>query len=347
MKNSPDKPPDDGKISKARIDNGMNRVGPVKNKKRKRKVKDPRPANAPPAYSETNEPEYEDGDSPEDKTEAKDITSVSQKPDNTPDEDESDADILTRIRKRFDRCVAWEAENRKEAVSDRKFKKGDQYSADVAAQRNADKRPCEVVNKIPVFVRQVTNDQRQNRPAINISPVGDKGDPEGAKMFRGMIRAIERDSKADIAYDTAFDDAVTSGFGYFRLLTEFEAPDSFNQIIVVKRIRNPFTVYLAPDHQGPDGSDCRFGFVTEIIPRDEFKEEWPDADIMPFDQQSVGEGYKDWSSKDSVRIAEYFEIKNRKRKLVELENGWTGFEDELDDAVAERIASKVMGAGEG
>ena len=257
-------------------------------------------------------------------------------------EDEDDAKLLARIRKRMELCVKKESQNRKAAIEDRKFMAGDQWPADVAAQRNTDHRPCLTINKLPTFVNQITNDQRQNRPAINVSPIGDKSDKEAAKMYKGMIRAIERDSVADIAYDTAFSDAVVSGFGYWRILTEYESPDSLHQVIVIKRVRNPFTVYLDPFHQEPDGSDCRYGFITERIPREDFEDEYPDADPVPFLEGGAGESFKDWIGKDDIRIAEYFEIKNKKRTFVKLANGHEGWEDELHDTVKADIKSLKM-----
>lgn len=239
--------------------------------------------------------------------------------------------LLTRVRKRMDKAINAESENRKSGLDDRMFKAGNQWPTEIMAQRNLDKRPCLTINKLPTFVHQIVNDQRQNRPSINISPVGDRGDPEVAKMFRGLIRFIERDCAADIAYDTAFDDAVTMGWGYWRVLTEREAPDSFNLVLVVRRIRNPFTVYLDPAHQDPTGGDAKWGFVTELIARDEFEEKYPDADPMPFTDGGIGEKFNSWVTKDEIRIAEYFEIEYETRKLVELSNGHVGWEDELDD----------------
>ena len=256
------------------------------------------------------------------------------------DDDVDDDKLLDRIRKRMQLCVKRESGNRKAAAEDRKFKAGDQWPADVAAQRNTDKRPCITINQMPTFVNQVVNEQRQNRPSINFSPDGGKASKEAAKVFRGLNRKIERDCAADIAYDTAFDDAVTSGWGYWRYLTDWESPDSFFQVIVIKRVRNPFTVYLDPYHQEPDGSDARYAFVTEMVPREDFEEEYPDASPVPFMEGGAGENLKDWSGKDAVRVAEYYEIKIKMRTLVRLDNGHVGWKDELNESVTKAIEAK-------
>ena len=244
--------------------------------------------------------------------------------------------LLEEVRKFMDRAMSDESENRKDALDDIKFRNGDQWPADVVGQRNFDKRPCLTINKLPTFIHQITNDQRQNRPAINISPVGDRGDPDVAKMYRGLIRAVERASAADIAYDTAFDSAVTCGFGYFRILTNFEAPDTFDQVITIERIPNPFTVYCGP-HIQPDGSDMKKCLISEMMQRADFEREYPDADPMPFNQAGIGDQLKAWVTKDEVRVAEYYRIKYKARTLVQLSNGHVGWEDELADETKEHI----------
>ena len=242
--------------------------------------------------------------------------------------------LLERVRKRMDRAISAESENRKAGMDDRSFVAGNQWPSEVVAQRALDKRPCLTFNKFPTLISQITNAQRQSRPSINISATGERGDVEVAKMYRGMIRFIERDCGANSPngpYDTAFADAVTMGWGYWRVLTEWESPKSFNLVLVVRRIRNPFTVYLDPTAQEIDGADAKWGIVSEMIPRDEFKEKYPKADQMPFTQAGLGETMKQWISNDEIRVAEYFEIEYKTRTLVELSNGHIGWEDELDE----------------
>ena len=250
--------------------------------------------------------------------------------------------FLATARKRFARAVAAESMNRQNAVDDLRFKNGEQWPETIKQQRAQEKRPCLTINKMKTFVHQITNDQRQNRPAINVSPVGDGSDPETAKMLKGLIRQIERQSNADIAYDTAFDNAVSNGWGFWRVITEYErvpsmARPSFDQVLRVKRIRNPFRVYLDPDRQEPDASDSEWGFITDLVTKAEFKDTWPDADPCEWETTSIGEEYKNWVTETHVRIAEYFCKKIKKRKLLALSNGHIGYEDELAPELKEMI----------
>lgn len=247
-------------------------------------------------------------------------------------------EVLDRARKRMDRAIAAEADNRKAALDDTKNYMGNQWDAGVQAQRAFDGRPCLTINKFPTLLNQVTNDVRQNRPDINISPVGDKSDPEVAKMYAGMIREIERKSVADIAYDTAFAQAARAGWGWWRVVTEYEKPGSLNQVLTIRRIRNQFTVYPDPASQEPDAADMKWCFVSEMLSRDEFKEDYPNAQPMAWPAGGVGDSLKSWVTKDEIRIAEYYEIENEKRTYVMLENGAEGWEDEMDPETLERFA---------
>lgn len=306
MAQDPNKPKDDGKIGLPRVDSAMVKLPPPKVKRGGR------------------------GAENEDKVKA-----------DAADETE-DQKILLKARKRFDRCVQAEGDNRKKALEDTKFLNGDQWPADVAAQRNTDKRPCLTFNKLKTFVHQVTNPQRENRPAINISPVGDKVDVKAAKIYAGVIRHIERDSRADIAYDTAFWQAASCGYGFWRVDTEYESPDSFDQKIVIGRIRNQFTVYSDPDAKMPTGQDSTFAFVSEMVPSDVYKELYPDSQMVSFNPSGAGDTYKEWVSKDSIRLAEYWTVEHKARTLVQLDTGHKGWKDELAPEILDQIAAGTV-----
>jgi hypothetical protein len=262
------------------------------------------------------------------------LAQTSRAPNTEDAKPKNESDFVYQAVARFHRAASSEAINRKEGLDDLRFKKGDQWPEDIRAARANEKRPCLTINKVKTFVHQITNEQRQNRPAINISPVGDKSDPETAKMLKGLIRQIERQSNADVAYDTGFDGAVSNGWGYWRILTEYDGEDSFDQVLRIGRIRNPFRVYLDPDHQEPDGSDAQWGFISDMMPRAEFKDLYPNANISPWEESAIGdEVYSLWSTETHVRIAEYFYYETKLRRLVALEGGHQGYYDELAPAV--------------
>lgn len=251
---------------------------------------------------------------------------------------DDDAKLIGTAKKRFKAAHTVESSNRTEAVEDLKFLNNQQWSEADASARAADGRPCITENRLPTFANQITNDQRQNRPSINISPMGNKSSKKDAKILRGMIRAIERDSSADIAYDTGFASAVHNGWGYWRVMTEYESDDSFNKVIVVKPLSNPMNVYLDPART-PFMLDAKWGFISEMIPKEEFEREYPDASMTGWAETGVGDSDKDWVNDKEIRVAEHYYFEHEERTLILLDNGHQGWEDELDQIAIDKIAA--------
>lgn len=240
-------------------------------------------------------------------------------------------DILKEARDRLAQCIKHDAENRREAAEDHRFLAGDQWPDDMRRLRQVEARPCLTINKLPAFVNQVLNDQRQNRPSIKVHPVDSVADPETAEVIQGAIRWIEYNSNADICQDTAVQHATIGGFGYFGLMTDYVDPQSFDQDIKFRRIPNPFSVYIDPFSTEPDGSDMLFCFVTELMSRAEFKAQYPKADANNAETLVVGGGDTAvvWMSDDSIRVAEYYAIRETPATLCRLNDGTDVFEDEL------------------
>jgi hypothetical protein len=220
--------------------------------------------------------------------------------------------LLQQIKDHFKEALEGWRDNRKQWAEDLDFIGGEQWPRDVATERAKDGRPCLVINKLPAFKDQVTGDMQQARPQIKVRPVDDQADPETAEIFCGLIRHIENVSSAEVAYDTAFDDAVACGFGAWRILTDYCDDSSFDQEVLIKRIGNQFTVYPDPLANEITYEDGRFFFVTEELPRKVFDRMYPG---MRSDWTEIPEELKEWVSEDKVRIAEYYYEKIVEGKL--------------------------------
>ncbi len=249
----------------------------------------------------------------------------------------SDQDILDEVQKRFLMVVSADGDNHKEGLDDLRFLKGDQWPEKQRRQREVEGRPCLTINKLPTFLQQVTNDQRQNRASIKVSAVSEDATGEMAELIQGAIRHIEYDSSADVAYDTAVNSAAAIGFGYFRLVTEYENALSFNQVLRFKRIRNSFTVYFDPASVEPDGSDAQFCIITEKMTKAEFKARYPKCviTIADFANTSSGDSQKQaWAWEDMVRVAEYYRIEFIDAEIYLLSDGSvTESKDNLPEGV--------------
>lgn len=228
-------------------------------------------------------------------------------------------DILEQANKRYDACVAADNKNFTNTRADLKFLNGEHWPEDSKKLRKAERRPCLTINKLPAFVRQITNDQRQNRPSIHVHPVDDDADRDVANILEGMIRHIEYDSDAATCYDTAVHLATAAGRGFFRLITDYESPDSFDQVIKFDRIRNACSVHIDPSSKCPAGSDARFCFVDSTESVSTIAEEYPSSSYAT----AANDDDKD------LLITEYYCVHETPDELLLLSNGETGLRSDL------------------
>jgi len=222
--------------------------------------------------------------------------------------------------------------NRQEALDDLKFGGGDQWPVELQNSRNLESRPVITVNKVDNYCRQVSNQQRQQRPRIKVHATNTHDDMVDAQTIQGIIRHIEVNSNADHAYDNAFEYAVRMGWGYMRVRTNYVSEDSFDQEIYIDPVDNPFTVYFDPNSVAPDGSDADRCLITTMMRKDEFRKMYPDADDggTSFTQRGTGDSQSEWITREDIRLAEYYYTVKEKATLYLLSDGTATFADDKD-----------------
>jgi hypothetical protein len=268
--------------------------------------------------------------------------------------DRGNGDMLATMRTRLTMAISAYSDSREDELDDLRFRAASpdnqwQWPADVLATRGSvqgqtiNARPCLTINKLPQHVLQVTNDQRQNRPSGKVIPADDKADVEVAEIFNGLVRHIEYISDADVAYDTACDNQVTFGEGYFRILTEYCDDNSFEQDLRIGRIRDSFSVYMDPTIQDPCGSDAEWCFINQELTTEEYEREFPDASPLSSLEYGVGDGQLNaWINQDTVRIAEYFYIKHEAKKLNQYHGGITAMAGSPEAKQAEMMGLQAI-----
>jgi hypothetical protein len=243
-------------------------------------------------------------------------------------------DAMKEMRERYDRAVEADQDNRELAIADLKFVTvpGNQWDE---TQRKARKgRPCYEFPILRSHWRQVVNDQKKARPGIKIRPV-ENGDVKGAELRQGLIRNIESRSNAERAYDGAFELLSASGFGAWRITTEYSDDDSWDQDICVRPIPDPLTsVWFDPDAKSPDMRDAKWAFVEETMSRERFEQLYPKAELVSFESSK---DYGTWFGEESVRVAEYLRLVPVTKTLLLLSDGRTVDKAEIDDAMASQL----------
>ena len=229
-------------------------------------------------------------------------------------------DIIKEARERFYESQSESDFSRTAAVEDIKFARlGEQWPEKIRATREAEGRPCLTINKLPAFIRQVVNDARQNKPSIVVRPVDNGADKNSADVINGLVRSIERNSNADVAYDTAIDHAVSGGFGFIRLNIEWAHDETFAMECRIERVPNPLMVHWDTSSTRFDSADWGYAFVSDFLTPEQFKTRYPKASPVSFDGIEGEEGLTYWHDDERVRIAEFFQRKEVDHELLMLE----------------------------
>jgi hypothetical protein len=221
-------------------------------------------------------------------------------------------EFLAVARERFRMSSDTESELRTHMLEDMRFYNSEQWPDTTLASRTLDNRVCLTINRLPQFVRQVVNQARQSKPAIQVNPVDNGADPETAEVFQGIMRNIEVQSKASVAYATASEHQAIMGRGWWRILAEYARYDSTEQEIRIKRIADAMTVYPDPSCVEPDNSDATFCFIVERLNKTVYNAKYrlkrTDQPVDASEFQSIGDDSPSWLNTDGVQVAEYFYV---------------------------------------
>jgi hypothetical protein len=245
-------------------------------------------------------------------------------------------DVLKDALERFKQSEDGSTYNRQAALDDTAFARlAEQWPDEIKRQREQEGRPILTINRLPSFIRQVVNDARQNSPSIKVVPVDSGADVATADVYSGIIRSIERGSNAAVAYDTALEHAVTGGFGFFRITTDYCHAESFDMEARIERVANPLSVHWDTNSTQFDASDWEYAFVSDLLTEAEFKRKYPKAQAVSFEGAANGDDdLAMWFEDNKVRIAEYFLREEYKAKVLLLSDGRVVKEDDLKKPVA-------------
>lgn len=210
-----------------------------------------------------------------------------------------------------------ESQNRQQMTDDLRFcyVPGAQWDEETKKKRQG--RPCYSYNRTVGAVNRAIGDQRQSSPSCTVRAVNKKGSVEVADTFAGLIRDIEAQSAAEDVYDEAFKYAVAGAWGAWRVVPEYADDESFDQVLRIKRIPNPQTVYF-DGGADPYGRGARRCVVAERISNEVYEATYGDEPYknLPASRDSHG-----WINQDGIRIAEYYKMGTREKEIALLSDG--------------------------
>ena len=251
-------------------------------------------------------------------------------------------DIFLEASSRLAQAEQAESDNRARGLVAIAFRNGQQWPDDIKNDRKTDNRPTITVNHTNTFCARLKNQLRQQRPRIKCHPTGGGAKIETAEVITGVIRHIEERSNASVAYDTGVESAIDIGWGYWRIISEYCDPMSFDQELKILPIPNTFTVYEDPLSIMPAGEDRKWLLISETMSRIEYKRKYPNADNSEWQPHAAGDqSQASWDNKTTIRLAEYYRISEVEDTLLMMADGRPWLKSELPSEESMQAAQFV------
>lgn len=238
----------------------------------------------------------------------------------------TDDPVVNEARKRFDTIAEWEAEWRQRALEDIRFANGDsqngyQWPNEVMNLRERSSRPCLTMNVVNSNNKLISNDARKNKSSVKFLGMGNGATQDMANCYQDLYRYCEYQSSAQyMAYTHMRDNAIECGQGWSRWITKYtdnDGEDAFNQDLLIDQVDDPLSVFCDPNIKiGGNGLDSRYLLVIDDVPKDEFREAYPEIEIGTDAPLGIGTLAGNWTSENKVRICEYFRKVPKKKKIV-------------------------------
>ncbi|HAV8238977.1 TPA: portal protein [Escherichia coli] len=213
------------------------------------------------------------------------------------------------------------------------------------------------LNKIARECDRIIGEYRQNRISVKFRPKDDKASEALAEKMNGKFRADYQETSGGEACDNAFDDAVTGGFGCFRMCADYEDemdPSNEQRRISLLPVYDPATcVFFDQDSKQYDRSDAMWAMEMFSMTPKAFEAEYPDSIAASLSRDDTGTQY-DWSTPDAIYVGRYYEVRIEKVKLTAWRNPVSGetaiydeeqikdIVDELTDGAFELIGERTV-----
>lgn len=231
------------------------------------------------------------------------------------------ADIHAEALKRFDDIMDREQDNRELGVEDARFAQtqNGMWDDDTEEDTSPDV-PKYTFNLVSSAIDQITGDHRQNDVSIKVRPAGEGADKRDADIFNGLIRNIMNQSDFEDINNNAFDETLNSGYGGYRVVTQFTNDDvnlnAFDQEAMIEPINSAVTSLFFGPAKKYDKSDALYAFLVWNETLTNFKAQYPDAQITDFQEEIYQkEPYVHWFDTNDIRLAEYWRKVPIKRKI--------------------------------
>ena len=228
---------------------------------------------------------------------------------------QTDDPDIKELHESFDYAMdAWR-DIRYEGDIDMRYLAGDPWEPAARNAREDAGRPVLSLDELGQYVNQIINDVRQNKRAIQVTPLGNGANDATAALRADLVRQIEYRSNAQQAYTTMFENAVQRSYGYLRVKAQHESPTSRHQELIIEPLMNPDLVTPDPDAVKPALEDMKYLFNQESWSKTEFRKRFPKAEIQDFSTEQARQAPR-WVQDERVMLAEWWRIVTKPATVV-------------------------------
>ncbi len=187
-------------------------------------------------------------------------------------------------------------------------------------------RPVVEFNMLEAYISRLLGEFSKHEPSIDVTPSeGVPVDQKVIDLVEGHIRHIFHQANKDSFAYEIYKDLLSGGFSCAKVWTDYASPMSFNQQIFLSRVFDPTLVGFDPLARASHKGDGQYSFEIYPMLEDEFRIAFPKANIVNVgyarDIEGFNWSYKDDQNQNIILVADYFEKKKRKVKIVKLANG--------------------------
>ena len=252
--------------------------------------------------------------------------------------------LIAEALNRWSKAERAEYDERELARDDRIFATviGEQW--DKRWNNNDISSPKFEINRVSHSVNQVIGEFSKNTIGIKVRPDNGEANTEIAETYDGLIRNISAESHFNHVQMEAFKEMSLSGFGAWRVKTDFLNEQSFEQGVTLEWIADALTtVWFDPYDKDPLKRNAKYCFIVQDLDKDTYQELYPDSAMQSFDRMPYRDRLRQtgWINENGIRIAEYFRKVEKTKTILQMSSGDIYDLDDVKDVLDEMQAAGV------
>lgn len=239
-----------------------------------------------------------------------------------------DKELLELLKKKVDSWYSFFKNNIIDGRDRKRFAFGDQWEDQVAEEYKNTGKVMLTTNKLNPYIRRLVSEIKTFTPQGTVKRTDDtEQNSELAKGLENKLRKISIKNNSKNAYQAAFRDGLTCGYGAIGASLDYESNKTFKQDVGTETLMFPSRVGFDPAANEITKWDGDYSFDYKSMTKNEFKNTYgfiPESTDCVVSAYSVedGRGFNlDWMTEDKICVfdfylKEYFDV-----NLVKLQNG--------------------------